>query len=85
MFYFVTYTQKSFQPDPSVTPYFDSLLDQNDINDTFSMQLCGTVDTTKSTDVSMGGTLVSKILTLFKWKLGKYAVASVSLAYLELL
>ena len=48
-----------FQPDSSVTPYFDSLLEQTDVNDTFSMQLCGTIDTSNGTDVGMGGTLVS--------------------------
>ncbi len=48
------------QPDDSVEPYFDSLLDQTDVNNTFSMALCGTVDTNQSTDVSIGGSLVSQ-------------------------
>ncbi len=55
------------QPDGTVTPYFDSLLEQTDVNDSFSVQLCGTTDRAdagtlvSSIDQSDTGTLVSSI------------------------
>ncbi|XP_060067485.1 beta-secretase 1-like [Ylistrum balloti] len=48
------------QPDKSVVPFFDSLVRKADVDNIFSMQLCGTVyrskDNTKDTE--MGGSLV---------------------------
>ena len=52
MKYFVSF----LQPDDSVEPYFDSLTDQADVDDIFSMQLCGAVNPPEE---DMGGTMVS--------------------------
>ena len=47
------------QPDSSVEPFFDAVVSQTRLKAVFSMQLCGPIDTNNSTDVSMGGTMVS--------------------------
>jgi len=46
------------RPNPHIEPYFDSLVSQTGTNDSFSMQLCGTIDLQSDIDVSMGGTMV---------------------------
>ncbi|CAH1797694.1 unnamed protein product [Owenia fusiformis] len=46
------------RPDNSVEPFFDTLVRERDVPNLFSMQLCGTLDKNKQTDVSMGGSMV---------------------------
>lgn len=47
------------QPDPSVTPFFDSLVQQLGIPDIFSLQMCGAGLSASSTVDAAGGSLVS--------------------------
>ena len=47
-----------FQPDSSLQPFFDSLVEQTGVKDIFSMQLCGPIDITDENENSTGGTMV---------------------------
>ncbi|XP_064650764.1 beta-secretase 1-like isoform X2 [Lineus longissimus] len=46
------------RPDSSIVPFFDSMTESTEIEDIFSMQLCGIEDSKNKTDVSMGGSLI---------------------------
>lgn len=49
-----------FQPDKSVTPFLDSLIDNTGISDVFSVQLCGDKFEQKTDrDIELGGSIVS--------------------------
>lgn len=47
------------QPDSSVTPFFDSLVQQLGIADVFSLQMCGAGLSASGAVDSAGGSLVS--------------------------
>ncbi|KAL3885749.1 hypothetical protein ACJMK2_025791 [Sinanodonta woodiana] len=46
------------RPDSSITPFFDSLVYQTSIPNMFSMQLCGSLSNSNSSDIHMGGTMI---------------------------
>ncbi|KAK3581004.1 hypothetical protein CHS0354_013898 [Potamilus streckersoni] len=46
------------RPDSSITPFFDSFVHQTGIPNMFSMQLCGPVSNSNSSDIQMGGTMI---------------------------
>lgn len=55
-------TLNVFQPDQSVTPFLDSLIDNTGISDVFSIQLCGDkFEQQTDKDVELGGSIVSLI------------------------
>ena len=50
---------KTFQPDSSVTPVFDEFVTNGVVQDSFSMQLCGSSEIDPSSEPTVAGTMVS--------------------------